>query len=106
MSAGGPILHPAADVVAMTPICPHTLSNRTIIFRDSVKLRVHSKSPGRKAFISVDGQGTLKAGFNEPISIEIAKVTLPLAQPRGYSHFAVVRTKLKWSGGAIEREQA
>jgi len=45
LSAGGPIVHPKADVIAMTPICPHTLSNRTIMFRDTVKLRVFNRSP-------------------------------------------------------------
>src|SRR5882757_2772140 len=40
LSAGGPIIHPASEVIAMTPICPHTLSNRSIIFRHNVRLRV------------------------------------------------------------------
>ena len=105
MSAGGPILHPAANVIAMTPICPHTLSNRSIIFRDSVKLRVHNRTPGTRVLVGIDGHGSLKAGTDEPIRISIARVRLPLAQPRGYSHFSVVRTKLMWSGGAAERQR-
>ena len=106
MSAGGPILHPAADVIAMTPICPHTLSNRSIIFRDSVRIRVHNRTRGARVLVGVDGRGALKAGADETIRISIAKVRLPLVQPRGYSHFSVVRTKLMWSGGAAERKQA
>jgi NAD+ kinase len=104
MSAGGPILHPAADVIAMTPICPHTLTNRSIIFRDSVRLRVHNRTAATRVVVGVDGRGDLKAGAHEPIRISIARVRLPLAQPRGYSHFSVMRTKLNWSGGAAERE--
>jgi len=106
MSAGGPILHPAADVIAMTPICPHTLSNRSIIFRDSVRIRVHNRTRGARVLVGVDGRGALKAGADETIRISIAKVRLPLVQPRGYSHFSVVRTKLMWSGGAAERKLA
>jgi NAD+ kinase len=105
MSAGGPILHPAADVIAMTPICPHTLTNRSIILRDSVRLRVYNRSPGTRVAVGVDGHGTLRAAMNEPIRISIAKVRLPLVQPKGYSHFSVMRTKLMWSGGAAERQR-
>lgn len=105
MSAGGPILHPAADVIAMTPICPHTLTNRSIIFRDSVRLRVHNRTSGTRVLVGVDGRGTLRAGTDESIRISISRVRLPLAQPKGYSHFSVVRTKLMWSGGAAERQK-
>jgi NAD+ kinase len=103
LSAGGPIIHPDANVIAMTPICPHTLTNRSIIFRDSVKLRVHNRTRGSRVLIGIDGMGGLKASTDEAIKISIARLRLPLAQQRGYSHFAVMRTKLKWSGGAAER---
>jgi NAD+ kinase len=104
LSAGGPIIHPAANVIAMTPICPHTLTNRSIIFRDTVKLRVINRTVGTRVLVGIDGRRELKATSHEPIDISIAKERLPLAQSRGYSHFAVVRTKLKWSGGALERD--
>jgi NAD+ kinase len=106
LSAGGPIIHPAADAIAMTPICPHTLTNRSIIFRDTVKLRVHNRTIGARVLVGIDGHGDLKAATDEAIDISISKVRLPLVQQKGYSHFAVVRTKLKWSGGAAEREQS
>jgi len=103
LSAGGPIIHPAAKVIAMTPICPHTLTNRSIIFRDSVKLRVFNRTVGTRVQVAIDGASGLRASANEPITISVARIRLPLAQQKNYSHFAVVRTKLKWSGGAAER---
>jgi NAD+ kinase len=102
LSAGGPIIHPAANVVAMTPICPHTLTNRSIIFRDSVRLRVHNRTVGTSVLVCIDGNGELKASTDDAIDISVAKLRLPLAQQKNYSHFAVVRTKLKWSGGAVK----
>jgi len=102
LSAGGPLIHPAANVIVMTPICPHTLTNRSIIFRDSVKLRVHNRTVGTSVLVGIDGQCDLKASTDDAINISIAKMRLPLAQRRGYSHFSVVRTKLKWSGGAVD----
>lgn len=102
LSAGGPILHPAADVIAMTPICPHTLSNRSIIFRDTVKLRVFNRSDDSRLLVAMDGQRNLKVSTNA-IEISVAKARLPLAQRADYSHFSVVRTKLKWSGAFADK---
>jgi NAD+ kinase len=103
LSAGGPIIHPSANVIAVTPICPHTLTNRSIIFRDNVKLRVHNRTVGTRVLVGIDGHTELKVATDEAIEISIAGVRLQLAQQKNYSHFAVVRTKLKWSGGAAER---
>jgi NAD+ kinase len=99
LSAGGPIVHPTAGVIAMTPICPHTLSNRAIIFRDSVKLTVINRSPGARLFVLADGRHKLLPVNDMPIQISLAKRSVPLAQQAGYSHFAIVRKKLMWSGG-------
>ncbi len=104
LSAGGPIVHPGAAVIAMTPICPHTLSNRTIIFRDNVKLRVYNRSAGSRLLVAMDGQRNLKVGTSSPVEITIARRRLPLAQRTSYEHFSVVRTKLKWSGGFVEKK--
>lgn len=104
LSAGGPLIHPGADVVAMTPICPHTLSNRSIIFRDKVKLRVFNRSEGSKLLVAMDGQRNLKTCEGSPVEITISKLRLPLVQRTNYAHFAVVRAKLKWSGGFVENK--
>jgi NAD+ kinase len=103
LSAGGPIIHPGAGVIAMTPICPHTLSNRSIIFREKVCLRVFNRSPDSRLLVAMDGQRNLKVGTKSPVEITVANVRLPLAQRADYSHFSVVRTKLKWSGGFVEK---
>jgi NAD+ kinase len=102
LSAGGPILHPSANVVAMTPICPHTLSNRSIIFRDTVKLRVFNRSDDSRLLVAMDGQRNLKVSASA-VEISVAKPRLPLVQRSDYSHFAVVRTKLNWSGAFTEK---
>ncbi len=103
LSAGGPIVHPGAGVIAMTPICPHTLSNRSIIFREGVKLQVFNRTEGSRLLVAMDGQRNLKVSERSPITISMARSRVPLAQRSDYSHFAVVRTKLKWSGGFVEK---
>lgn len=103
LSAGGPIIHPSAGVIAMTPICPHTLSNRSIIFREGVRLCVFNRSPDTRLLVAMDGQRNLRVAARSPVEISVAQTRLPLAQRPDYSHFAVVRTKLKWSGGFVDK---
>ena len=105
LSAGGPIIHPTSEVIAMTPICPHTLSNRSIIFNQSVKLRVKNCSPDTNLLVAIDGQRNLKVTKDSQVYIGIAKKHLTLAHQSNYQHFSVVREKLKWSGGFSDVKQ-
>lgn len=103
LSAGGPLIHPAAEVLAMTPICPHTLTNRSIIFRAGVNLRVNNLSGASAGLvIAADGRALPASPPTVLIEIALASNRLRLIQRRDHSHFAVVRTKLKWSGGAAD----
>ncbi len=103
LAAGGPIIHPAAQAIAMTPICPHTLNNRTIIFRDTVKLRVVNRTEDARLLVAIDGQRNSVVTGNS-IDIALSSSRLALVQPQGYSHFAVMRSKLKWSGGLADKK--
>jgi NAD+ kinase len=102
LSAGGPLIHPAAEVIAMTPVCPHTLSNRSIIFRHDVRLRVYNRMEHSRLLVAMDGQRNLTFCQGAPVEISISPLKLSLAQRVDYSHFSVVRTKLQWSGGGGE----
>lgn len=101
LSAGGPLVHPDAGVISLTPICPHTLSNRSIIFRQDVCLRVYNRGDSGRLLVAMDGQHNLVMTEGSPIEITIAPRKLTLVQRADYSHFAVLRTKLHWSGGVI-----
>lgn len=103
LSAGGPLVHPNAEVIALTPICPHTLSNRSIIFRQDVCLRIHNRGEDSRLLVAIDGQHNLILAADSPIEITMAERKLSLVQRADYSHFAVLRTKLMWSGGVIGR---
>ena len=97
LSAGGPLIHPRAEVISLTPICPHTLSNRSIIFHEDVRLRVthpHSSC----VLVAMDGQRNLRTCEGGAVEITISSKRLQLVQKADYEHFGVVRTKLKWSG--------
>ena len=106
LSAGGPLIHPGAEVIALTPICPHTLSNRSIILRSGVKLVVRNLNPASTLLVTVDGQRDYRVSGGRPITITLAAERLPLVQRRDYAHFSVVRSKLNWSGGVAVRTKA
>jgi NAD+ kinase len=84
----------------MTPVCPHTLSNRSIIFRNDVKLRVYNRTENARLLVAMDGQRNLTLCQGAPVEISVSPLKLALVQRVDYSHFAVLRTKLQWSGGA------
>lgn len=104
LSAGGPIIHPHAGVIAMTPICPHTLSNRTIVFDHTVKLSILNCSPGSRLLVAVDGQRNRNVVRGSSVEVTISKRRLGLVQRRDYRHFGVMRAKLKWSGGLTDKK--
>ncbi|MBK1875243.1 NAD(+)/NADH kinase [Pelagicoccus mobilis] len=99
LSAGGPMMHPDSESISLTPICPHTLSNRSIIFPTKVKLRIENAKPGQRLLVALDGQRNLNILEGSSLGIHVSESRLQIAQKLDYSHFNVVRHKLKWSGG-------
>lgn len=98
LSAGGPLIHPHADVITMTPICPHTLSNRTIIFGNDTILTIRLGEDNHKICLSKDGKNCFKAEKPFPLKIRMADQMLKLIQQPNTSYYQVLRTKLKWGG--------
>jgi len=97
LSAGGPITHPNAHIIAMTPICPHTLSNRTVIFDENVQLKVTNTKSDHPLAVVMDGQRQVSLNIGETLSIAMSPKKMPLVQPLNYAHFKVLRTKLGWN---------
>ena len=101
LSAGGPIIGPRVSAIAMTPICPHTLGNRSVIFDNSSQIRVSHLEPGPCPRITIDGRVRFKSEDNFPIEIAVADRSFRLMQNPDHSHFAIVRDKLHWGGPTI-----
>lgn len=96
LSAGGPLIHPHAQVLALTPICPHTLTNRSVIFSGNTRLEIRGIEPGTAPAVTRDGQPCFEGGTALPLVVALDKRTLALLQPPGHSHFDILRGKLKW----------
>lgn len=101
LSAGGPILTPDSGVFVVTPICPHVLTNRSVIVSDRATVEIRPARDQRDVFLTVDGQELIRIHGGDVIRIRKAAVDLPLAMLPEMSFFEVLRLKLKWSGSAI-----
>jgi NAD+ kinase len=101
LSAGGPILDPESGVLVITPICPHVLTNRSVIVAESSIIEVEVSDPDYPVFLTLDGREPLRIEKGSAVTIRKAKKTLPLAALPDVSFFSVVRKKLKWSGSNV-----
>jgi NAD+ kinase len=98
LSAGGPIIGPTVKAIAMTPICPHTFGNRSVIFDDSTRITIDSDQSNASPRITIDGRTRFGPGNNFPIELTVGAKKLRLMQNPEHSHFAIVRDKLNWGG--------
>jgi NAD+ kinase len=101
LSAGGPILDPESGVFVITPICPHVLTNRSIIVAQGSTIEIEASDPEYPVFLTLDGRKPIHVERGSIITIRRAKKTLPLASLPDASFFSVVRQKLKWSGSNV-----
>ena len=101
LSAGGPILAPESGVLVVTPICPHVLTNRSIIISDSSVIEISPGSTEYPCFLSVDGRDPVRVPGSARIAIRRAKLTLQLGFLPKVSFFSVLRHKLKWTGSNV-----
>ncbi|HSR01488.1 MAG TPA: NAD(+) kinase [Methylophilaceae bacterium] len=95
LSAGGPILHPALDAIALVPICPHTLSNRPFAVNNDSEIQVTLMQVD-DAQISFDGQYQLALKLGDYVKVERANEAVTLLHPSGYCYYDMLRNKLHW----------
>ena len=95
LSAGGPILHPDLDAIALVPISPHTLSNRPITVNGTSKIEV-SLVQIDEAHVSYDGQFQMALELGDKIVVQRALQSITLLHPSEYCYFEMLRNKLNW----------
>ncbi len=95
LSAGGPILLPSLEALVLTPICPHTLTQRPLVIPDSVVLEIATK-PGAKARLTVDGQQEVELVDHDRVRVRRSEHGVLLMVPPQRSRFDVLRAKLRW----------
>lgn len=102
LSAGGPLLAPDARVIGITPICPHTLSNRSLVINDSAEITLVPRLKNNETLLfSQDGSSLREIHPGGQLKITTAQQTLPIINLDAHSYYQKLRQKLKWSGGEI-----
>jgi len=97
LAAGGPIIHPRADAIVLTPIAPHTLTNRPIIVPGGEVIEIRPQVQGTldEIFVTYDGQSGYPLQEGDIVRVRRSERTLKLVKaPRSY--FELLREKLKW----------
>lgn len=101
LSAGGPILSPTANVFVITPVCPHVLTNRSLVVGDSTEIVIRPVPGQSEVILTVDGHGPEQVREGDRIRLRKSTLQLPLAMLPQLSFCEVLREKLKWSGSAV-----
>lgn len=98
LAAGGPIVTPNLNALVLTPICPHTISNRPIVLMPKKEIQIQYISASDPIEISYDGISTLKLATHETFSITLSSKKFRMVNLTRHNYFSTLREKLGWHG--------
>ena len=98
LAAGGPIVHPRVDAIGITPIAPHTLTNRPVVIpgSETIEVRPNMSAEGDEIFVTYDGQAGYPLQKGDMVAVRKSERCLRLVKAPARSYFEVLREKLKW----------
>jgi NAD+ kinase len=99
LSAGGPILEPCMPAIALTPICPHTLSLRPLVLPDTVRLELAVEGEPTDVYLTLDGQAGFPVRASMRIGVARGRTAVGLVRHSEDSFFDVLAGKLAFGGG-------
>ncbi len=100
LSAGGPLIGPSSGVFVITPICPHTLSQRSLVIGDDALVELAPENADEAPMLfTVDGREIITIYRGDRIQVRKADHSLNLLRLPGHSFYAALRQKLNWRGG-------
>jgi NAD+ kinase len=99
LAAGGPILHPAVDAMVLTPIAPHTLTNRPVVIAGASEVHVRPiMADHDEVFVTFDGQSGFPLRPGDQVNVKRHPRPVRIVKSAQRSYFDVLREKLKWGG--------
>jgi len=98
LAAGGPIVHPEMEAFVVSPICPHTLSNRPLVISARSVLEISPKTSAEPPALTVDGQVFRQLADGDRVVVQKAQESLKLIQTGRRTFFETLRNKLDWRG--------
>jgi NAD+ kinase len=101
LSAGGPIVYPSLQSIIITPICPHTMTNRPIIVPKEATINVTLCSADQEVFLTLDGQVGFKMELRDRVEVKKGEGFVKLIKSPSRSYFEVLRQKLMWGADIV-----
>lgn len=101
LAAGGAVVFPTAEVLQLTPICPHTLSNRSLVLPLASRISVEVLNSKPTTILSADGQLLAELSAGDRIAIRCSRQAVRLLHLQGSSFFESLRAKLHWRGANL-----
>jgi len=98
LAAGGPILSPEMEALVLTPICPHTISNRPLVLTPDQTIRIEAVGKNDPIEVTFDGISCFELKTGESFSLKKSSQTFKLVSLNRIDFFSTLRTKLSWSG--------
>ena len=100
MAAGGPLMGPDAGVFVITPICPHSMSNRSLVVGEQSVIELSPVgNSGEPILFSVDGRDILRIEGDSTVRVTCHPESLRLVRLPGHCFYETLRKKLHWHGG-------
>ena len=96
LSAGGPIVFPALPLMIITPICPHTLTNRPLVVSNERVVRVRSLTDTTQVHLTLDGQISFDLMAGDVVEITKSKKSVKFIRSPFRDYFSILKTKLMW----------
>lgn len=96
LAAGGPIVVPEMEAMIVSPICPHTLSNRAMVLSSHDRVAIEVRADRPELMLTIDGQESVSIQSGDCIELHRAPYTIKLIRYSSRSFYDVLRTKLKW----------
>ena len=96
LSAGGPVIFPSVASLCITPICPHTLTNRPVVLPDTAQVEIVMKGADDASYMTVDGQVGMDLHSHDRVRCMQSPHRVHLIQPQKLQFFDVLRDKMKW----------
>ncbi|ADL13236.1 NAD(+)/NADH kinase [Acetohalobium arabaticum] len=97
LSAGGPIVNPKLKSLVVTPICPHTLSSRSIVTAGDEVVEVEVKADHEDIMLTVDGQTGLKLASGDKIKIKHSDLVTKLVKLEDYNFYKILKNRIQFS---------
>ena len=106
LGAGGPILYPSLDAMILTPICPHTLTNRPVVVSDRSEINLTLRGEPGEVYVTFDGQTSEAMRPGDVVNVRKSRSAVKLVQLENHNFFQVLRNKLHWAARPRSRRKS